>query len=188
MGFFFQKHLMFCSLWSTFFGPQNARFQELPPPGPLLALSLIFRYLLKFKKYLWTMTILKVCIFVDFNSIFYQHLQIIDVCIFKLIKCIKICAMCYFIIVCENHHHHMMNFIVPDKKSILWLTALIWPVKCYENNDLTNLQNCDGSSVGWHFFVDFSPVSVAILFFVTFLADLAKGNVSFCHHLASVVR
>jgi hypothetical protein len=23
MGFFFQKHLMFCSLWSTFFGPQN---------------------------------------------------------------------------------------------------------------------------------------------------------------------
>ena len=29
MGFFFQKHLMFCSLWSTFFGPQNARFQEL---------------------------------------------------------------------------------------------------------------------------------------------------------------
>jgi hypothetical protein len=42
MGFFFQKHLMFCSLWSTFFGPQNARFQELPPPGPLTALSLIF--------------------------------------------------------------------------------------------------------------------------------------------------
>ena len=30
MGFFFQKHLMFCNLWSTFFGPQNARFQELP--------------------------------------------------------------------------------------------------------------------------------------------------------------
>jgi hypothetical protein len=29
MGFFFQKHLMFCSLWSSFFGPQNARFQEL---------------------------------------------------------------------------------------------------------------------------------------------------------------
>ena len=29
MEFFFQKHLMFCSLWSTFFGPQNARFQEL---------------------------------------------------------------------------------------------------------------------------------------------------------------
>jgi hypothetical protein len=27
---------------STFFGPQNARFQELPPPGPLTALSLIF--------------------------------------------------------------------------------------------------------------------------------------------------
>jgi hypothetical protein len=23
-------------------GPQNARFQELPPPGPLTALSLIF--------------------------------------------------------------------------------------------------------------------------------------------------
>ena len=42
MGFFFQKHLMFCSLWSTFFGPQNARFQELPTPGPLTALSLIF--------------------------------------------------------------------------------------------------------------------------------------------------
>jgi hypothetical protein len=41
MGFFFQKHLMFCSLWSTFFGPQNARFQELLPPGPLTALSLI---------------------------------------------------------------------------------------------------------------------------------------------------
>ena len=41
MGFFFQKHLMFCSLWSTFFGPHNARFQELPPPGPLTALSLI---------------------------------------------------------------------------------------------------------------------------------------------------
>ena len=39
MGFFFQKHLMFCNLWSTFFGPQNARFQELPPPGPL---TLIF--------------------------------------------------------------------------------------------------------------------------------------------------
>jgi hypothetical protein len=39
MGFFFQKHLMFCSLWSTFFGPQNARFLELPPPGPLTALS-----------------------------------------------------------------------------------------------------------------------------------------------------
>ena len=55
-------------------------------------------------------------------------------CIFKLIKCIKTCAMCYFIIVYENHHHHMMNFIVPDKKSILWLTAFIWPVKCYENN------------------------------------------------------
>ena len=32
MGFFFQKHLMICSLWSTFFGPQNARFQELPDP------------------------------------------------------------------------------------------------------------------------------------------------------------
>jgi hypothetical protein len=32
MGFFFQKHLMFFSLWSTFFCPQNARFQELPPP------------------------------------------------------------------------------------------------------------------------------------------------------------
>jgi hypothetical protein len=30
MGFFFQKHLMFCSRWSTFFGPQNARFRELP--------------------------------------------------------------------------------------------------------------------------------------------------------------
>ena len=30
MGLFFQKHLMFCSLWSTFFGPQYARFQELP--------------------------------------------------------------------------------------------------------------------------------------------------------------
>jgi antibiotic biosynthesis monooxygenase (ABM) superfamily enzyme len=59
------------------------------------------------------MTILKVCIFVDFNSIFYQHLQIIDVCIFKLIKCIKICAMCYFIIVCKNH---MMSFIVLHKK------------------------------------------------------------------------
>jgi hypothetical protein len=29
-GFFFKKHLMFCSLWSTFFVPQNARFQELP--------------------------------------------------------------------------------------------------------------------------------------------------------------
>jgi hypothetical protein len=42
MGFFFQKQLMFCSLWSTFFGPQNARFQELLPPGPLTALSLIF--------------------------------------------------------------------------------------------------------------------------------------------------
>jgi hypothetical protein len=42
MGFFFQKHLMFCSLWSTFFGPQNARFQELPPPGPLTTLSQIF--------------------------------------------------------------------------------------------------------------------------------------------------
>jgi hypothetical protein len=42
MGFFFQKHLMFCSLWSTFFGPQNARFQELLAPGPLTALSLIF--------------------------------------------------------------------------------------------------------------------------------------------------
>ena len=44
MGFFFQKHLMFCSLWSTFFGPQNARFQELPggakPSGPLTALRL----------------------------------------------------------------------------------------------------------------------------------------------------
>ena len=58
------------------------------------------------------MTILKVCIFVDFNSICYQHLQIIDVCIFKLIKCIKICAMCYFIIVCKNH----MSFIVRDFK------------------------------------------------------------------------
>jgi hypothetical protein len=42
MGFFFQKHLMFCNLWSTFFGLQNARFQKLPPPGPLTALSLIF--------------------------------------------------------------------------------------------------------------------------------------------------
>jgi hypothetical protein len=42
MGIFFQKHLMFCSLCSTFFGPQNARFQELPPPGTLTALSLIF--------------------------------------------------------------------------------------------------------------------------------------------------
>jgi hypothetical protein len=42
MGYFFQKHLMFCSLGSTFFGPQNVRFQELPPPGPLTALSLIF--------------------------------------------------------------------------------------------------------------------------------------------------
>jgi hypothetical protein len=26
MGFFFQNHLMICSLWSTFFGPQNPRF------------------------------------------------------------------------------------------------------------------------------------------------------------------
>jgi hypothetical protein len=34
--------LMFCSLWSTLFGPQNARFQELPPPEPLTALSLMF--------------------------------------------------------------------------------------------------------------------------------------------------
>jgi hypothetical protein len=42
MGFFFQKHLMFCSLWSTFFGPQNARFQELPPPGPLTVCFLGF--------------------------------------------------------------------------------------------------------------------------------------------------
>jgi hypothetical protein len=42
MGFFFQKQLMFCSFRSTFFSPHNARFQELPPPGPLTALSLIF--------------------------------------------------------------------------------------------------------------------------------------------------
>jgi hypothetical protein len=52
MGFFFQKHLKFCSLWSTFFGPQNARFLELqggfaprdplwPSGGPQIP-SLIF--------------------------------------------------------------------------------------------------------------------------------------------------
>ena len=32
-GIFLSKtQIMFCSLWSTFFGPQNARFQELLPP------------------------------------------------------------------------------------------------------------------------------------------------------------
>jgi hypothetical protein len=30
MGFFFQKHLMFWSLWRTLFGPKSARFQAIP--------------------------------------------------------------------------------------------------------------------------------------------------------------
>jgi hypothetical protein len=36
--------------------------------------------------------------------------------------------------------------------------------------------------------IDFLSRELTLLIFIDFLAHLAKGNVSFCHHLASVVR
>ena len=54
-----------------------------------------------------------------------------EVCIFQLIKYIKICTMCCFIIVCENI---VMNFIIIDNKSIYIFLYLCLHIKCYENN------------------------------------------------------
>lgn len=82
----------------------------------------------------WTITILKarmVCAYVDFNSIFYLLTSLMELCIFIVIKYLKICAMCYFIIVGNNH---MMNFIVINKKSWLYLFDLLSLVFWKYNN------------------------------------------------------
>ena len=65
----------------------------------------------------------------EFNFLSTFILSIVVLCIFKLIKCIKICVVCYFIIVCD-----MMNLIIPVRSNFYnWLPSPDC-VKCYENN------------------------------------------------------